>query len=257
MTPEAWLGLATVLFFGAISPGPSLAYVLRNTINGGRSIGLASAVGHGIGMGCYAFLFTVVLGAALAAAPDIETPVRIAGALLLALLGIMFLRAGLAKDSTELNQHSDKTESQSATDYSVHSSSTLSTSATPTEESLSASIESVSDIQTRENEHSVESMSPSSAFGFGFALAFFNPKIAAFLLAIYSQFVVAGASLGTKMGMAALAFGIDAGWYALVAVILSGRVGSGLAVHSRRIDQLIGVLMLLFALLFLRSLRSV
>jgi threonine/homoserine/homoserine lactone efflux protein len=93
-------------------------------------------------------------------------------------------------------------------------------------------------------------MSPSSAFGFGFALAFFNPKIAAFLLAIYSQFVVAGASLATKMGMAAMAFGIDAGWYALVAVILSGKVGSGLAAHSRRIDQLIGVLMLLFAVLF-------
>jgi len=34
MTPEAWVALATVFCLGAMSPGPSLAVVLRNTLAG-------------------------------------------------------------------------------------------------------------------------------------------------------------------------------------------------------------------------------
>jgi threonine/homoserine/homoserine lactone efflux protein len=41
-------------FLGAISPGPSLLMVIRNTIVGGRRRGVMCAVGHGIGFGLYA-----------------------------------------------------------------------------------------------------------------------------------------------------------------------------------------------------------
>ena len=37
MSPEAWAALAMVFILGAISPGPSLAVILSNTISGGRS----------------------------------------------------------------------------------------------------------------------------------------------------------------------------------------------------------------------------
>ena len=51
---EAILAASTVFFLGAISPGPSLLMVIRNTIVGGRRRGVMCAVGHGIGFGLYA-----------------------------------------------------------------------------------------------------------------------------------------------------------------------------------------------------------
>ena len=38
----AWVALATVFALGAVSPGPSLAVVIRNTVTGGRSQGIAT-----------------------------------------------------------------------------------------------------------------------------------------------------------------------------------------------------------------------
>ena len=45
--------LSFVCAMGAISPGPSLAVVIRNTISGGRFQGVMTGVGHGIGIGIY------------------------------------------------------------------------------------------------------------------------------------------------------------------------------------------------------------
>ena len=56
MGPEAWAALAVVFMLGAMSPGPSLAVILSNTISGGRRQGIATGLGHGIGFGIYAFL---------------------------------------------------------------------------------------------------------------------------------------------------------------------------------------------------------
>ena len=38
MSPEAWAALAMVFILGAMSPGPSLAVILSNTISGGRVV---------------------------------------------------------------------------------------------------------------------------------------------------------------------------------------------------------------------------
>ena len=56
MEPSAWAALAIVFALGAMSPGPSLAVVLRNTMTGGRSQGISTGIRHGIGFGIYAFL---------------------------------------------------------------------------------------------------------------------------------------------------------------------------------------------------------
>jgi threonine/homoserine/homoserine lactone efflux protein len=50
------LAAGVVLSLGAISPGPSLMVVLRNTMMGGRRQGVACALGHGLGFGVYAGL---------------------------------------------------------------------------------------------------------------------------------------------------------------------------------------------------------
>ena len=48
--------LSFVCAMGAISPGPSLVVVLRNTISGGRLQGVMTGIGHGIGLSIYAFI---------------------------------------------------------------------------------------------------------------------------------------------------------------------------------------------------------
>ena len=57
--------LSFVCAMGAISPGPSLAVVIRNTISGGRFQGVMTGIGHGIGIGIYAFMAVMGLSSLL------------------------------------------------------------------------------------------------------------------------------------------------------------------------------------------------
>ena len=50
MDLPALIGVSLVCAMGAMSPGPSLAVVLRNTISGGRTQGVMTGIGHGIGL---------------------------------------------------------------------------------------------------------------------------------------------------------------------------------------------------------------
>ena len=54
MAFDAWIELAVVCSLGAISPGPSFAVVLRNTVVGGKKRGVMCGLGHGIGFTIYA-----------------------------------------------------------------------------------------------------------------------------------------------------------------------------------------------------------
>ena len=67
MDPAALLGMSLVCAMGAMSPGPSLAVVLRNTISGGRTQGVMTGIGHGIGFGIYAMIAVTGLSAILIA----------------------------------------------------------------------------------------------------------------------------------------------------------------------------------------------
>ena len=52
----SWLQVLTICMLGAMSPGPSLAVILRNTIKGGKQQGVMTGVGHGLGIYFYAAL---------------------------------------------------------------------------------------------------------------------------------------------------------------------------------------------------------
>ncbi|MDA1380918.1 hypothetical protein PCI56_16355 [Plesiomonas shigelloides subsp. oncorhynchi] len=54
MTLTEWFSLACILMLGAVSPGPSLALVIRNTSRSGPVTGLLTAIGHGAGVALYA-----------------------------------------------------------------------------------------------------------------------------------------------------------------------------------------------------------
>ena len=56
MNIESWFQLVAICFLGAVSPGPSLALIVANTLAGGRAYGVVTSLGHGAGIGIWAFL---------------------------------------------------------------------------------------------------------------------------------------------------------------------------------------------------------
>lgn len=89
-----WLSLAAVCALGAMSPGPSLAMVLRHTLGGGRAPGVVAGLSHALGVGFYALLTVWGLGALIVRQPLLFQLITWGGAAYLAWLGIRALRAG-------------------------------------------------------------------------------------------------------------------------------------------------------------------
>ncbi len=201
MTPESWAALTLALVLGAMSPGPSLALVLRNTMSGGRRHGMLTGLGHGIGFGVYAFATAAGLAFALAAHSSIEALLRWGGTALLLWLSLTFIRQAAAgpEPGGTLEQHA-----------------------------LSGRVGLVQ----------------------GFLVALFNPKILAWMLAIYAPFIKADAPMRTSLAMSLLATCTDASWYITVAAVLSG-TGAIRALRARAhiVHGAMGALMLLFAAL--------
>ncbi|HKI74867.1 MAG TPA: LysE family transporter, partial [Pseudomonadales bacterium] len=63
MTLAVWLSACVVCALGAMSPGPSLAVVIRNTVSNGGREGVATAWAHAVGVGLYALATTFGLAA--------------------------------------------------------------------------------------------------------------------------------------------------------------------------------------------------
>ncbi len=93
MSLSTWLGLLAICCLGAMSPGPSLAMVVRHTLGGGRGKGIVCAWAHSIGIGIYALVTLLGLAAVLKKAPLVFNGIAIIGALYLAWIGIQALRS--------------------------------------------------------------------------------------------------------------------------------------------------------------------
>lgn len=93
MSFSAWLGLLAICCLGAMSPGPSLAMVVRHTLSGGRLHGVVCAWAHSIGIGIYALVTLLGLAVVLKASPIMFNAIAIIGALYLAWIGIQSLQS--------------------------------------------------------------------------------------------------------------------------------------------------------------------
>ena len=167
----AWdvlLGAGTVFALGAISPGPSLMVVLRNTMIGGRRQGVMCALGHGLGFGMYAGMAVFGLIVLLEEAPNVFTALQLIGCVLLGWYGWSMWHAN------------------------------------------------------HENLFNEDIGSGAQGFAEGFAIAFFNPKIALFLVAVLAQVLQPDMNLLSKAAVGLLGMTIDAVWYLLVALVLTG-----------------------------------
>ena len=106
MEIEQWLKIALLCALGAMSPGPSLAVILNNTLSGGKSTGIYTSLLHGLGVGSYALLVVTTTSLALQSYSFIESILEIGGAGLLCLLA---LQSWPKKSSHNSQDQVDKT----------------------------------------------------------------------------------------------------------------------------------------------------
>ena len=102
------IGISLVCLLGAISPGPSLAIVFRNTISGGRKQGVITSLGHGLGLTLYAFVAIMGLSSLLLGNEQIFILLQWAGALFLIWLAYKMVTFNPSNNSqTEEQERSD------------------------------------------------------------------------------------------------------------------------------------------------------
>ena len=87
-----WVQFATICIVGAMSPGPSMALIIRNSIKYGRVSGILSSVGHAIGIGIYAAVSVAGLQIILINNIFLFNTIQFCGSVFLLVLGILFLR---------------------------------------------------------------------------------------------------------------------------------------------------------------------
>ena len=87
------------------------------------------------------------------------------------------------------------------------------------------------------------------SFRNGFLIVFLNPKIAAFFLAIFSQFLNAASNLESKFIMVATATVVDGLWYILLTFIIAiPKFTNFVKISEKKIEFSLGFLLLVFSI---------
>ena len=196
MELHLWFSLVVVCILGALSPGPSLALVIKNTMNGGVNQGYATAISHGLGVALYAAITATGIALILVQSPLAFKVIQYAGAAFLLYLGFKALTS--KKQSIQLDEADESTTNNDVNGWRD-----------------------------------------------GFLIAFLNPKLAIFFLALFSQFVTEEASTQQKVIMTATVGIIDALWYLIVAFTMSrGPIIQRLKRNSHIVDKVTGVFLI-------------
>ena len=96
MEISVWVQISIICLLGAMSPGPSLALIVNNTVSGGPTYGAVTASGHALGIAIWALLTTMGVSQILQSNPTIDTGSSLLGVLLLIYVGYRTARSGNA-----------------------------------------------------------------------------------------------------------------------------------------------------------------
>ena len=196
MTFFVWSQFAIVCIAGAMSPGPSLAIVIRNNVNFNRLAGILTSIGHGLGIGVYATLAVLGLGLILQTNQIIFIIIQIIGLILLFLFGLMFIFQKNTQDKKE------------------------------------------------------EKQNQLNSFLQGFTIAIINPKILIWFTAVYSQFIVIDASFYFNTILVLTASLIDAIWYIIVSILVTGYGLKNLLIKKKlMIQKTTGIVLIIISLM--------
>ena len=83
----SWAQIALICFLGAISPGPSLAMVVSNTVSRGKLYGSLTGIFHAFGIGIWAMLTVVGIAAVGLSSKSVMTVSQVIGACLILYVG--------------------------------------------------------------------------------------------------------------------------------------------------------------------------
>ena len=198
MTFFVWSQFAIVCIAGAMSPGPSLAIVIRNNLNFNRLAGILTSIGHGIGIGVYATLAVLGLGLILQTNQTVFMIIQIIGLVLLFLFGLMFV------------------------------------------------------FQKNKQDKKEEKQSQLNSFLQGFTIAIINPKILIWFTAVYSQFIAIDASFYFNSILVLTASLIDAIWYIIVSILVTGYGLKNLLIEKKlMIQKTTGIVLIIISLMLL------
>ena len=198
-----WFQFALVCIVGAMSPGPSLALVIRNNISYNRLAGIMTSVGHGLGIAVYATMAVFGLGLILQTNPILFVIIQVLGLIFLFFLGILFI------------------------------------------------------FQKQSNEVINENQNQINSFFQGFLIAVINPKILIWFAAIYSQFISIEANLTFNLILISTASIIDATWYIIISIIITGPGVKNFLIDKKQlIQKCTGFILLIISLSLLFNIVS-
>ena len=198
-----WIQFALVCIVGAMSPGPSLALVIRNNINYNRLAGIMTSIGHGLGIAVYATMAVFGLGLILQTNQSLFVIIQVLGLVFLFFLGVLFI---FQKQSDEI---------------------------------------------INENQNQINS------FFQGFLIAVINPKILIWFTAIYSQFISIEANLNFNIILISTASIIDATWYIIISIIITGPGVKNFLIDKKQlIQKSTGFILLIISLSLLFNIVS-
>ncbi|TDO98753.1 LysE family translocator [Marinomonas balearica] len=105
MTLASWFSLVAICVMGALSPGPSLAVVLRVTLMQSSKHGVVTALAHGFGVGLWAIVSMVGLAVLIQEYPKIFYWVSVSGGGYLIWMGLKALRYAGKGQMSETDTH--------------------------------------------------------------------------------------------------------------------------------------------------------
>ena len=86
-----WTQFTLVCLLGAMSPGPSLALIINNSINYSRLSGILASIAHGLGIFVYATITVITLEFILQNSQKIFLIIQIFGSIFLFFFGLLFI----------------------------------------------------------------------------------------------------------------------------------------------------------------------
>lgn len=197
MELSAWVSLAAVCIFGAMTPGPSFIVVFKHTLSGGRLNGLLASLGQASGVACYASLTVLGLAVMIAQSPMLFAGIRYASVGFILYLAYQALTAKSAFAKLDGQQ---------------------------------------------------VSVTCWLSFREGFMIAFVNPKLAVFFLALFSQFIEAQATALQNLVMVSTVAGVDLIWYSSLVMLMSTpSLMTKLREHMKVVEKITGLALLTVA----------
>lgn len=104
MDITSWFQLAVLCLLGAMSPGPSLALVINNTVVKGRMYGIVTSLGHATGIGWWALLTAIGVTELLGDQGSVLLGFKACGACFLGYIGFRTIMADEEKQTGQIEK---------------------------------------------------------------------------------------------------------------------------------------------------------